>query len=337
MKGKNIPGNRLPRHAAGSFELKEGTGPITTMCSCGTFLEVYKQDRTFRVETPESIDPDEINPNAPWVASAVSDVGSSNMIVARILLQGSEMLKGAPFDPPVDRDAVTIHLHSCKETLLACEKVAVKITSNIDHIIHQITESGLTLDNGGRTINHFPQAIDLESDCGAFLIQANRVIKLICELPKLFYSLDRPDSSFDHLAKRLAIAAGEGSPLTTFVRDNADGIKYLIDLRNFHEHPKQLRTVIDNFRVLPDCRIQAPMWSIAGDKPSKPRPIKEEMNAAVVFLRDTAEALLIHLVMQRLPQNSPYILEEIPKESIDPAAPIKYRLSIDFGKLTFTK
>lgn len=337
MKGKNIPSKRFPRHSAGSFDLKEGTGPITTMCSCGTFLEVYKRDKTFRVETPESIDPDEINPNAPWVASAVSDVGSSNMIVARVLLQGNEMLKGATFDPPVDREAVTIHLHSCKEALLACEKVTIKITSTIDHIIHQIKESGLTVDNGGRTINPFPQAIDLESDCGAFLIQANRVIKLICELPKFFYSLDRTDSNFDHLAERLAIALGEDSPLTKFVGDNAGGIRYLIDLRNFHEHPKQRHTVVENFRVLPDCRIQVPMWSIAGEKPSKPRPIKEEMNAAVVFLRDTAEALLIHLVMQRLPQNAPYILEEIPEESIDPVAPIKYRLSIDFGKLSFTK
>lgn len=70
---------KLPRHGPGSMELKEGTGPITTMCSCGKFLEIYKQDMTFRVQTPESIDPHETNPNAPWVASPVANVGSSNL------------------------------------------------------------------------------------------------------------------------------------------------------------------------------------------------------------------------------------------------------------------
>jgi hypothetical protein len=77
----------LPRHAAGSFELKEGTGPITTMCPCGQFMEIYKIDKTFRVQSPKSIDPEGINPNALWVTTPVSDVGSKNPIVSRILLQ----------------------------------------------------------------------------------------------------------------------------------------------------------------------------------------------------------------------------------------------------------
>lgn len=68
--------NNLPRHSAGSMELKEGTGPITAAFSCGSFLEIYKQDITFRIRTPEAIDPEELNPNAPWVASPVANVGS---------------------------------------------------------------------------------------------------------------------------------------------------------------------------------------------------------------------------------------------------------------------
>jgi hypothetical protein len=54
----------LPRHAAGSFELLGGTGGITGMCSCGEFLEMYKVDKTYRVQSPEGIDPKQTNPNA---------------------------------------------------------------------------------------------------------------------------------------------------------------------------------------------------------------------------------------------------------------------------------
>lgn len=323
-----------PRHSAGSFELKEGTGPITTMCPCGDFLEIYKVDKTFRVKTPEAIDPKETNPNAPWVASPVSDVGSSNPIVARVLLQGHEILKVAAFDGGVDKDAITKQLHSCKEVLLACESIAKRVRGHIDSTVSDINERGISKDNYGRALNPFPQVPDLDTDCGTFLVQANRAIKLICELPRFFIELDRPDTNFDHLGKRLEKAFGESAPLTEFVKGNAAVIRYLIDLRNFHEHPKDIKTIIENFHVAPDGRIQVPTWQLVGrEDQGEPSPIKEEMFAAVEFLIQVAEAMLLHLVMQLVSQRFPYFIEEIPLENVDPKMPIKYRLSIDISKL----
>ncbi len=56
--------SKLPRDSAGRLDLHGGTGGITEACSCGEFLEVYKEDMTFRIRTPESIDPSRTNPNA---------------------------------------------------------------------------------------------------------------------------------------------------------------------------------------------------------------------------------------------------------------------------------
>lgn len=335
MKDRRTIKMNLPRHAAGSVELKEGTGPITAMCACSSFVEIYKQDKTFHIQPPEVIDPDETNPNAPWVTSPVSDVGSSNPIVARVLLQGQEILKTASFDDYVDKEAVNTRLHGCKESLLVCEKIALRIAANIDSIIAKVTESGISRDHQGRGLNPFPQVADLDSDCGTFLVQANRAIRLICELPQNFFSLERVDSNFDFLSKRLSAVVGEESPLTIFVKKNADGVRYLIDLRNFHEHPKQIRTIIENFRVLPDGQIQSPMWYLSGDKLSEPHPIREEMAAAVDFLRDMAEAMLIHLVMQRVSCKLPFVIEVIQDDKLDPILPIKYRLSLDISRLSF--
>jgi hypothetical protein len=319
----------LPRHSAGSMELKEGTGPITTMCSCGSFLEIYKRDKTFRVQTPESIDPDETNPNAPWVASPVADVGSSNLIVARILLQGRRMLDSAMIDGPFDKDAAVAKLHACKESLLACEKVATQIATKIDAIVAQITEHGIACDNRGRGMNPFPQVSDLDFNCGAFMVQANRSIKLICELPTMFLELGRTDSNFDHLSKRLSELLGETSPIATFVRENADAVRYLIDLRNFHEHPKRVRTVIENFRVMPDGQIRAPVWYLEPSPQVDPHPIREEASAAVDFLRDLAEILFIHLLMHRVSKKFPFFIEQVPEDKISEEVPVRYNLTID--------
>lgn len=319
----------LPRHSAGSMELKEGTGPITTMCSCGSFLEIYKRDKTFRVQTPESVDPGETNPNAPWVASPVANVGSSNLIVARVLLQSRAMLDSAIIEGPFDKEAVVAKLHACKESLLACEKVATRLVASIDAIVVQLKQHGIARDNHGRGLNPFPQVADLDLECGAFLIQSNRSIKLICELPTLFLTLDRTDSNFDHLSKRLGELLGEDSPITTFIRENADAARYLIDLRNFHEHPKQVRTVIENFRVMPDGQIRAPVWYLDSGAHFDPHSIREEALAAIDFLRDLAEVLFIHLLMHRVSKKLPFYIEQLPEDKIPEELPIRYRLTID--------
>jgi hypothetical protein len=329
-KGTGTMKKILPRHAAGSVDLKEGTGPITAMCPCGNFLEIYKIDKTFRVKTPETIDPAETNPSCPWIASPVSDVGSANRIVARVLLQGYKILEAAMLEGNVSKEAVVEKLHACKESLVACENVAKKVVAHIERIIDEINSKGVSKDNAGRAINPFPQVPNLEIECATFLVQANRTIKLICELPSLFLSLDRADSNLDHLGKRLENLIGSNVPLTEFVTANTAEVRYLIDLRNFHEHPNKIKTEIDNFTLMPDAKIQVPMWHISNEPP---RPIKEEMLASITFLIQLAEAMLIHLVMHKVSKQAPYIVVEVPDTDVDPNVPIKYRLSIDLTKL----
>lgn len=120
------------------------------------------------------------------------------------------------------------------------------------------------------------------------------------------------------------------TPLTEFVNANADGVRYLIDLRNFHEHPKEKSTVIDNFRLMPDTRIRVPMWHLSDQEP---RPIGEEMFAVLEFLIQMAEAMLIHLVMHRVSKKFPFCIQEVEDKDIDVKNPTKYRLSIDISKL----
>jgi hypothetical protein len=326
MKKKKI----LPRHSAGSMELKEGTGPIIAMCQCGEFLEIYKVDKTFRVQTPECIDPDETNPNAPWIVTPVDDIGSSNQIISRVLLQGHDILKSAMFEKNIDIEAVTKTLHNCKESLVSCYKIANRIASNVANVIKKVSTDGISTDNNGRSLNPFPHVPELETECATYLVHANRAIKSICELPGLFLDLDKVDSNFDSLAMRLRRVLGEDAHLSKFVRDNAGGVRYLIDLRNFHEHPKEQRTIIENFRLMPDMKIQMPMWYVTGNDP---RPISVEMEAAINFLVELAEAMLIHLVLTSVVKTFPFIIERVEESKIDPKNPIIYRLSIDITKM----
>lgn len=127
------------------------------------------------------------------------------------IVAGSRNLEVRMFDEEVDKEAVTKKLHSCKESLVTCEKTAKRVRSYIDKVIRDVSANGISTDNSGRALNPFPQVPDLDSDCGTFLIQANRAIKHICELPQFFLSLERADSNFDHLSKRLEKTIGKNT------------------------------------------------------------------------------------------------------------------------------
>ena len=58
-----------------------------------------------------------------------------------------------------------------------------------------------------------------------------------------------------------------------------------------------------------------------------------ELSAAVGFVQEIAEAMFIHLLLRRLSPAFPYYVEQVTDDDIDPALPIRYRLSIDFSRL----
>lgn len=322
--------SRLPRDSAGSLEFQAGTGCITAMCACDAFLEVFKEDVTFRVRTPESIDPDRTNPNAPFVAAVTDSVGSTSPAVARVLLQGRDILEVAIFGRGLDKPSVVHALHDAKEALVVCEKVAKRVATQVDAIIQEIDTSGIPRDSHGHAFNPVPQVSDLDSEATSFLIHAKRAIQSICRLPSLFLQVPPKDSNFDALAKRLSKSIGADAHVTRFVVAKASGIRYLIDLRNNQEHPGAKRTVIQNFAVLPDGAISVPTWNVSGETP---QPIREDMQAAAEFLVQVAEALLVHLVMHTVDRRVPYIIQKLDATQVNPKMPIEYRISIDISRL----
>jgi hypothetical protein len=131
------------------------------------------------------------------------------------------------------------------------------------------------------------------------------------------------------------LGRNNNSPLTVFVRKHADGIKHIVELRTYDEHPKKnKRTVIENFHLLSGSGIQVPVWHLSDEAP---RPVKEEMIAANLFLLEMVETMLILLVMHCVTRKFPYVILTGADDQIDEEIPIKYRLSLDVSRLRIAK
>lgn len=321
-----------PRYQAGSMKLPDGAGEITTMFSGSGFLEIFTEIASYKVQSPESIDPEETNPNTPWVTSKSSDIGSSNKVVARVLLQSEGMLKSALFkNNSIDKSEVIQLIYDCKEALLICEKVSDKIKSAYDVIIKNITDEGLNVGNGGRYINSFPQISNLEEDVTNFLINIKRAIGKICFLVEKFLPVSKRDNNLEHLIKNIKkLDNKDFDKLLEFLEHYKDSAKHFIELRNYQEHPGEKTTHIENFKIMPNGQISSPLWYVTGKEPSA---LVDEMEAAIDFVITLGETMLIHLIFICLESSIPYYVEEIQDDKINKKIPIKYRLSIDTSRL----
>jgi hypothetical protein len=327
--------NNLPRHKAGSLELKEGTGRITYMFSCGDYLEIYKIDATFRVHSPESLDPEEINPTMPWVAKHVANVGTGNRIIARLLIQSKQLLEAVSLPKEIKKDELYKLLQECKELLLSCENIASEVEEESRLIIDNIENNRIPKDNKARTYYPFPQVSDLINQASNFLVNAKRYLQVLVELFNLFFQTEFHGPHFHKILKWIEEELGKESQLYQLITENEATLKYIINLRNFQEHPtKDKRTNIDNFILLPSMKIQPPQWYVTGDQPTS---IFEDMNFIVKYFIQLTEVLLISSIFEKIQSNLPFYIEEIPREKRDPECPIKYRMQIDISKLTPSK
>jgi hypothetical protein len=324
-----------PRFKAGSMSLPKGAGDITAMCSCGEFMEIYTETETYRVKSPEAIDPEVTNPNAPWVSSKSSDFGSSSDIVARVLLQGSDMVKAAALpESHVDKENVIKQLHNCKEALLACERVRLRITESAESIVQQIKNNGVDIEHG-RHIKDLPQVPNLDEDATSFLINIKRAIVSISYLASTMLPLDKRDNNLEYLKKSVEKLNDEKYKKLLLALDEfIPQAKYLVELRNFQEHPDTKVTCIENFTFTPKNEVAYPVWYVKGNPPES---IVASMKSAVGFGVVLAETMLIHYIFASMDGKFPYYIEVIPESDIDKTKPILYRLSIDIGAVQFGK
>ena len=246
-------------------------------------------------------------------------------------MQGRDILESAIFSSPVDKSLVLNRLHAIKEAVVACHKAAEQLS---EHLAAAQARWRTHPAGEGRVrgvVTSLPQIPDLELTVTQFLISAKRAIGTICGLAPLFLPLDRTDSNFDHLGKRVAAVLGPEAPLMKFIHEYADSARYLIELRNGQEHPTpETATHVQNVRVQPNGSVAAPLWFVTG---AVPRPIHLEATAAVERMIEMAELMLIHLVDECLDTRWPFLIQALQETERDPNLPIRYKLSVDISRL----
>lgn len=324
-----------PRDGAGGFKIP-ATKPGAIKCMCplpGRHLEIFTPEETFKVVTPDTVDPKRTNPNAMWVNAKTHDVGCASPYVARTFVMASQMLQSRITPPEEqDRDTVLIRMHAIKERLLECDSACSSLKNYIGEAVARIEEEGLKLSAGSRSYENFPVVPDLDSRMTVFLIAARRCITEICHIPDSFFKLGRSHSSLDHLLeKELTPALGENHPFVMYLSAKAGGTRWIIRLRDGQEHSattKGPKLNLHNFQLMPTNQVRPPCLFLDGDDPVD---LVTVTSSIANFLLELAEGMFAGAVDCTLPEWPPMVVQEVAR--LDAECPVRYELTVDASRL----
>ncbi len=325
--------NFAKRDSAGAFTLPgEATG-ITRLCSLPDRLEIFTEDGTYMIQTPETIDPLRTNPDTLWVNAKVADVGSASPAVARSFIMAYDVLQQMVTDLPLDKGALLLQMHVIKQHLVECETGAKNFEASVVAEIHAMEATGGALDASGRAIARFPIVKNLNTEVTSFLVTAKRTIREICCFLGLVWKFSRHHSTLTYLVTELAAKFGEDHRFVQVMAERSKGATRIVTLRDGQEHKATTgaKLHIENFRLLPSNEILVPTWYLEGEDPA---PVADEMQAISEFLIDLAETAFVGSIYHHLASWPPQVFEEI--ETPDPKAPVRYRLTIDVGQLNLS-
>lgn len=321
-----------PRDAAVSFQLPEGSGPMTTMCSLGDLLEIYTADATYTVHSPDTTDPARTNPKLPWVIVKTDDMGSASPVIARTFLTAYEALKLATLAKPIDKDEVLRHVYGLKGTLVQCAAAVSRFEAEVAKEVAAVEATGLKRQRGHRAVEQFPVVGDLDAHATAILIPAKRAIREVCGLIARFWPLKKAHSRLDKaIAEFRAIASPPDQMLLEWLAANLQDAERIVDLRNFQEHADDNKRLnVENFKLVASGQIMPPVWYLTGEKPMD---MVSEARSIVQFLTTLAEHTIVGSIDARRADFPPVVfrIDENPPSAV----PIRYVLVIDTSKLKF--
>ncbi|MCK4347758.1 MAG: hypothetical protein KAW47_03995 [Thermoplasmatales archaeon] len=321
MKINNI--NR--RGGAGKVELKGGSGGIIKMCPVKDFLEVYKIDKTFKIYTPETLDPKQEDPNMSSIVTSVDGIGSGNYIVARLFIQTSEALEKNILKDSISAKDILSLSYDCKEFLLSCKSAYNEYSKKQEVCFNEFNNGNVIRE--GSFYPSFPTIDNLDHIAVTFLINAKKFIETEAKIFNVFFGTQFYGPRFDKIIQWTEKEIPQDIAFIEFLSKSNDYLKYITELRNKQEHPqKKLKLHVNNFRLLPNSKIGVPTWNITDTHEAD---IKSDMENIVYFLLNFHENLLFRSIMIHMDTRFPYELVEINKKERDVNCPIKYKFAIN--------
>ncbi len=324
----------MKRDAAGSLqlELQAGDSIQHTWGTSDGLIAISKR-RTFRIRTPDCIDPDRKYADAPWQQSILFECGTESPLVARSVVQVQTFLEQMFAQGDRRRHAVFDTSLSVTKSLLSLERIVIRLRQEVrdrEELVSGAIEQYTT----GQAPRPIKPILTLEDDFKAFALEVRQCLNHTSGLfgPLMGEAIE--PGRFDVAREKLTQRIGADAILVKMLEGDARWIEAWIVVANTLKHPnKGERVVVNDMRLLPSRQIQLPTWQLFHPKLDLTEP-QDLLGAAEIVISNLLglfENLFVELVQQALPslpKGFQWAIEDIPEQHRNCSSPARYALSV---------
>ncbi|HEI9728018.1 TPA: hypothetical protein SLN40_004931 [Serratia marcescens] len=312
------------RDEAGSFVLPEGEeGKVSSMINFGEFMEVYTEQSTFKLMTPDSIDPLREHQNVPWVYTKISDFGTSNPLVANTVILADEFLRQLYSHNDSDRIQIIAKVRDIKNVLLNYFLSLQSLIDNSNAEIKKFVENEHVMN--GKAHAYFPQLKELDGYATDFLISAKRCIQEVSVMVNFFLPLKSKHGRIDRLLHDVSTNHHNATMLINILKEHLPMCEHIYSLRNAQEHAATTDTplIVNNFSFENGNELSPPKWGLKG---KEFKCVHEEANEIILFLITFFEEVFLSCVSLVFPKFPRY--EIVFNENPVKDKPVRYTLNL---------
>jgi hypothetical protein len=255
----------------------------------------------------------------------MSDVGTSNPIIARLSMQTNDLVNMFPLTDKQKEDIFGLFGMKVRDRLVSCYKIFAKLQDELKKV-NQTDKNEYFKGNAVYT----PCVMDLRYMCESFLYEAKSTFSDILGIFDVFYNKKFSEAHYNKAYEWAKETFGEEDSLTKILKDDHDSwIQEIVFKRNAVEHPggRSGDLYIDDIKLINKENppyFEAPTWYRNNDKAS---PILADM---AIFIENTLEMCedILHILLEKLPTELPLIIVEIPLEQRDTDCPVRLKVSL---------
>lgn len=255
-----------------------------------------------------------------WKIQKRMDVGTSNPIVARIIIGLSEAADFTTL-PKATKDKLLENCHEIAEYLINAEKAARPLMDEINSIMADLNVNGVQTQADGRCIN-LPHTATIENS-RLFLKYAKQALSGVARNFKIIFNKPYQGPHFHKIKAEFNTVFGPEDKLTLLITEDETWIKQLIELRNEDEHPSSGRPFLSDFDI---NRTPNGTYGITLPLFFNGTAINNILEVySYNLLTFSEEATALALEKHFMPN---IVILEIPEKDRDPEIPKRYRFGL---------
>lgn len=248
----------------------------------------------------------------------VSDVGTSNPIVARMTIGLFEIIEMSSL-PKEKADTLKKYCWDIHVALVAAEKAAKPLLEEIQKIEETLIKNGVQTQSNGNVIDT-PGVINLEN-ARVFLKYAKQALQILAKAMGFLLEKDFNGPHFNKIRDHALVALGAEHIITKLLQEDHEWIVDINTLRNEDEHPKSGKDFLSGYHITkqPDGKFLVNVPRFFNDT-----PIQNRLEVYSHNLLTFSEEMVAHLVKDHFPPQ--VTIYDIPEEQRSAEMPKRYRI-----------